>query len=849
MKRIFVITLLIILPIYLLGNGVLFSGNSTPIESRTSYNVFGKISTPIFSNKMTICFDLEVREFNTFGYIFSLADKNSNNIFNLIFTYKSTSESVFSLNSENKNNHISIEFLNDSLQHRWLPVCLTMDFKKQIIQLTINNKSKETKFTFPSLSKISPNLIFGCHDFIVDLPTFGLRNLKIYNSDKSFYFPLNENQGNVVYDKFGKAIGEITNPTWLINESYYWKKIFEKKVTGGCAVNIDDKAIYVLSKDSLICFDLLYYLTTSCPYKSPIPMPLNLGTNFMDKANKYIYVYEINGLPQGVTTFAKLDLQSKKWEAISCANLPVQLHHHNTFFDCTEKRLILFGGFGNQKYNNTFFSYNLFEHTIDTINFKNNIIDPRFYSGMADDKGNTLYIYGGVGNHLGEQSLGKKYYNDLYKIDIKKQTIKKCWELPVKEAKAVANTMIYSSKEDAIYALKYKEYKRHTTAQLYKYSINNGVEKTVGNLIPFTSGSIKTTLSLHHNSQLDKLYCIIQEHTDTPTDTIQVLAYELTFPPSSKEIFQSKNKSSNNIIISTSVIIVIILFILFFTFKYIYKKPQYILEETIESKGLILNGTDEPFYINQNQCNSIFLFGDFTVFNSKGKDITYMFSTKLKYIFIYILTYENKEGVLSSTLNNVFWADKKDDNKIKNLKGVTINHLRKVLSEIEGISLTYHRGFFKIQLDCDSCYCDYIDILKSIENNDYHKLLKILHRGKFLNAINDELFDYSKASIEERILNYLNNILFDKNSFLNQSDIIDICTTIWKIDPVNENALNILIQTYKNQKRTVKALECYSTFVREYEKMIGKQYMYTFEDFLNKATSQSTYKNERDNNS
>jgi hypothetical protein len=75
--------------------------------------------------------------------------------------------------------------------------------------------------------------------------------------------------------------------------------------------------------------------------------------------------------------------------------------------------------------------------------------------------------------------------------------------------------------------------------------------------------------------------------------------------------------------------------------------------------------------------NCISLFGTFTVTDKNGRDMTYMFSPKIRYIFIYILINSiTKDGVLSSDMNSLFWPDKPDD-KIKNLKNVTMNHSAK----------------------------------------------------------------------------------------------------------------------------------------------------------------------------
>lgn len=839
MKRIFAICYFIILPIYLLGNGVLFSGNSFPIEKRSSYRVFDAVDSPTFTGKITISFELQVHEFNTFGYIFSMQDEKSNNTLNFIFTYKNNSESVFLLNSENKHNHISIDFPNKYLMHRWLPVCLTLDLNSRQMELSVANKKVQIKIKNQFSAHICPNLTFGCHNFIVDLPTFSLRNLRLSDADYSFLFPLNESQGNDVHSKSGKRTGKIDNPTWLINESYYWRKMFDKTVVGGCGVSYDEKHIYIVSGDSLMDYDLLTACSSAHPYANPIPLPMNLGTNFIDVARQQIYVYEINGLPQGATTFARLNLQTRAWEPVSTSSLPVQLHHHNSFFDAVHNRLILFGGFGNQRYNNTFLAYHLDSHVIDTVRLDNNTIDPRFYSGMANCGDSVLYIHGGVGNHYGDQALGKKYYNDLYKVSLKKQTVSKCWEQSVLEPQAVANTMIYSPKEKAIYALKYKEYKRNTLAQLYRLPLDGGEIYPVGEPISFISVSIKTTLSLHLNEQLNELYCIVQEHSDTPVDTVRVSAYELAFPPLSKDVLEAGSAASGHIVMWILLSVVLAVVLAYAARRFLVRKPavaeeQKNVEKTVEN-GDGTAGDAQSLPVDR-RSNSIYLFGYFTVYDSRGKDITYMFSAKLKYIFLYLIC-EYKDGILSSSLNNIFWADK-DESKIKNLKGVTINHLRKALAEIDGISLVYNKGFFKIEIDENVCYCDYIEAQRGLENKSLQSFLPVVQRGKFLDGINKELFDYHKARTEDAILDYLGIVLLKERDSLSQADIIDICTVVLGIDMVNELAFVALMQAYNNLKMGVKALECYAMFVKEYEKTMGKKYEYALDDVLKKPLEQ-----------
>lgn len=57
--------------------------------------------------------------------------------------------------------------------------------------------------------------------------------------------------------------------------------------------------------------------------------------------------------------------------------------------------------------------------------------------------------------------------------------------------------------------------------------------------------------------------------------------------------------------------------------------------------------------------NAIYLWGTFAVLDRNGKDITYLFSPKLRTIFLYILLNSvSGDGVLSSDMNELFWPEK-----------------------------------------------------------------------------------------------------------------------------------------------------------------------------------------------
>lgn len=850
LRRLYILVFSFFITLPLVARGLQISGNSYKVEERGSYTVFKESLIPSFENEVDIHFDLQIKEFNTFGYIFRLVDLESQNTLSLVFTYKNDRESLLQINLDGKTSYASIPIQNDSIRYRWIPVSLELNSNDKSIKFIVGGTQSEVRNVNDFKDVICPDIHFGRDGFIVDVPTFALRNLKIENAQQHYFFPLNENKGEEVHESSGEVYGHVINPKWLINDSFFWKPIFEKYIVGACGANFDEenKKIYFFSQDSLFSFDLHRKAMHGIPYKNTIPLKMRLGTNFYSTKDNKLYVYEINGIPLGNPTMASLDLDKGEWNPVDSLSLPAQLHHHNYFFNHQSNRLLLFGGFGNQKYHNALISYDFKGHSIDTLKLTGDVIAPRFVAGMAHVGDSLLYIYGGVGNTSGEQTLGRVYFNDLYKINLLDYKVTKHWNNPLEEKEAVGNQMICSEKENALYALRYKDYKRNSFAQLYRISIDKGDIMPVGDSIPFLSVAIETSLSLYQSHMPEKLYCVIQEHYGIPSDTVKISAYELDFPPLSNEELTSFHPDSglnNKIwIIMCSIVVAICLI---GTVLYLLKRKKIALkqdkitdlqdENTIECET-VLSSVPMDISINpsikSSTNNTLYLFGDFTVYNRDGRDITYMFSNKLKHLFIYILLSSvNGDGVQSSSLNTLFWPDK-DESKVKNLKGVTINHLRKILAEIDGISLDYYKGAFKLSFE-PVCFCDYVVVNDLISQQRVEReLLTLLQRGKFLRGVEDELFDLAKNKVEDFILSYLVSLLSSKEKPLDKEDVIIVCRLIFEIDPINEQALQCLMEVCREQKMKSEAQKYYAHFVREYRRMQGKEYPVAFDDLMKK---------------
>jgi two-component SAPR family response regulator len=211
----------------------------------------------------------------------------------------------------------------------------------------------------------------------------------------------------------------------------------------------------------------------------------------------------------------------------------------------------------------------------------------------------------------------------------------------------------------------------------------------------------------------------------------------------------------------------------------------------------------------------------------KNRDITYLFSAKLKQVFCVILQYSTEDGITSQRLSDILWPDK-PASKVKNSRGVTINHLRKALNELDGIDLIYEKGCFRFVLTAEF-YCDYtrcIEIISSIngleENRD--ELIEILNRGKFLKLTEDSSFDTFKEATEQKLEPVL--LLEMEKSFAAESyqATIDLAELVFNIDPLNDTALAFQIKAMQKLKMNEEAKLRYQAFVIEYKKIIGNDY-------------------------
>ena len=815
---------------HLCAQGLKFQRDENSIENRTSYNVFA-YKSHTFKDRLDIAFDYAAPETSMRGNVLRIKNEKQNLIYTLSFNSEEQ-DVIFKLNEEGKQNLVTLHLNKEEFnRRRWQQVQILFNLVKNDVTLKVNKESS----TCPDLNfaeqSWKPVMYFGRSEYIIDIPSFGIRNLSVKDDKTTFLFPLNENKGNEVHDSEGSHIGEVVCPVWMINDAYFWrhKVTFESNEVAGAMFNVHNQEIYYFNDKQITTYNTTNGTSNTKEYAAPCPMKFRLGTSFVDTGQERLYAYEVYDPPFSGYASAWYDWHNNQWTPLSYDVLPTQLHHHSAFYDETNRQYIIFGGFGNHRFSNRFYAMNVATGKWSEIKYTGDHIDPRYFTSMGyEPSSNSLYIFGGMGNESGDQAIERRYYYDLYKLDLNTNYLKKMWEIKWNQANMVPVRNMILPGDSTFYTLFYPEHYSQSYLCLYRFSISDGSYQVYGDSIPMRSDKIATNANLYYNANRNELYAVTLEFDNQDQASVSNI-YSLSFPPITKEQMEVDDTSSLFFWIMLVGVIVIVALLAVVSI-YIFIKRKNRSEDQIDNEEPELPEGEREIVDNLHNCpNSIYLFGNFSVRDRHNREINYLFSPKLKQAFILIFEYSLSEGITSQELSEQLWPDK-TENKVKNIRGVTLNHLRKILAELDGISLVYEKNVFRLILQ-EPCYCDYLQCMEILAGNpveeQYERLCEIVSQGAFLKSLDIPLFDHFKALVEAQLeptLSRQAEVWYEEEKY---TKAIAMANASFNLDPLNEKSLRIIIGAYCKQGLYKEAKTRYKLFAKQYQMLQGENYSVT----------------------
>lgn len=820
------------------SQGLGFQSNDSPIGERTSYTVFGN-NLPTFTNTLAISFDLYLANKKGLGYIFRLNDSHSAKTYSLKSFIKDNQPSELYFNIESEANKIKVNRHPDrSARGQWMHINLLFDMVADSAVLMIDSEVYKTGGL--GLDKqIEPKIVFGKDGPHTDVPDMIIKNLKIGNKEKSYFFPLSQSNGTLVRDSLKKTAGQVDNPVWMLTKSYYWEKRFNYSLQkpGGCSFNPQLNCFLIFTNDSII----YYYPDKEQVDKQlaviPIESSLVLGENFYNTKTRETYSYELwNDSSVQKPNISAFDYNTRSWHPIGKAQCESELNHH-ALFQTEDGELYIYGGYGNYLYSNKIFHYNQSRDQWEAVTLRGNPLPHRYYSASNHTPINDkIYFFGGIGNTTGEQIIGGKQFYDCYEMDINTFTVKKLWENKEKTDFVPANNLIFSKDGTHFYTACYNHYNPQSAITMNYYDVSNGSRIQVGDSIPLYSDRIETNINLYYSSKSNQFFIVSHVFKDKDESNITIYSINNTPIPASL-LTESEDYQETGVIRVTPIQItliglgaLLIAGILFLVKKYKVKiiKKSHRTSPVAEKENTIKAESEEP---SGKKKNCVLLFGTFDAFDEKGNNIAHLFSPQIRMVCIQILvaSFSKEKGFSSYQLTSMLWPEE-EAHKIKNRKGVLISALRKVMQMFKGIELEYANNLYSFKWE-EPFYCDYIDFMSNKDNPD-HDFLPIIERGNFLTSIHIPEFDQIKAETDSIILEKLENEIEQalvKEDFI----LLTRCASlILKIDPFNESALKWLLQGYMKTNHQKEAVTAYDSFCSNYLKNFGSAYTKRLNDIL-----------------
>ena len=796
------------------GQGLHFRGSEYPIEQRTSMKMR---LNKTFSDSLVLRFDIAFTRKNDNGYLFRLDrlfDKdNSGGI--CLFMDSMGEEYQFRIIWEGHRFISDLSFPKSEVKEgEWLPVRFVLAPQLDSIYLRIGRH--EVGEAMDLIERVRTVLCLGKNEYRIDVPSFDMRNLSVKMDQKLVTFPLDEDSGNTASSSAPGYKARISNPEWLNQDRLRWKKRFSQSSTQFLTCGYDDSRheIYLISRDSLHRIPMRNEAGVHERTRTTNPLHTFLGASFPQDGGYCCYeAYYGDEVAPGSPTMAFLD-SSLTWNVLSSEQFPTQLHHHNLVSDTLRHRHYLYGGFGNRLYNGLFYCLDDSGHWHPAPELTGDEVWPRYFASAGwDPAADRIYLFGGMGNQSGDHIVGRQYLYDFFVIDPETFEAKKAWTRSKPRTNKVPVRNMVLPGDSYFYTLLYPESYTETELQLYRFSLEDGRMSQYADAIPMNSDRILTNANLYYDRQLQMLVALLEETTNDIDSKVTV--YTLSFPPLKRDLSTVTRKRIRE---GTG-----LLFALFLAGGALYL----ISRKNRQPRKLKANIPDAALQPLKPVANSICLFGAFAAYDAKGDDITAEFPEKIRQLLLLIIRGQ-KEGVSSKSLRALLWPDK-DEMHAKNLRGVTMNKLRKALSLMEGVSIVFKDGHFILQYQ-EPFNCDYLrfqQILQS-EQPDMDTLIRLLSRGKFLLGEKDPMFDNMKDSFDRQVQPVMQGEMKRRMGMKEYNNALLCADILFLVDPLDDEALTCKIRLLQLLGREDDARSCYQMFIsrykREYAEEFGRSY-------------------------
>ncbi|MDR2885225.1 MAG: hypothetical protein LBU95_00390, partial [Rikenellaceae bacterium] len=239
-------------------------------------------------------------------------------------------------------------------------------------------------------------------------------------------WPLRDPAGEgLLKDVSGKPCALLSYPQWVQDRHIHWRRVWEGEFDDKAFPVVSGQAarIWLVIRQSVLEFDPATETVAEHRFTPELPMRwLCDQFAWYPPAGRLAY-YDFDMQPDSVLSL--FDPTAGAWSRTIARTQSPTILHHSKFLSPVDSSLVQLFGYGLHRYLGTM-------HRIDTHGrvrvdqLPQTVIPPRYLCaiGLADS---VAYLYGGIGNELGQQEYGIHIYNDLYRLCLRDYSLTPLW--------------------------------------------------------------------------------------------------------------------------------------------------------------------------------------------------------------------------------------------------------------------------------------------------------------------------------------------------------------------------------------------------------------------------------------
>lgn len=806
--------------------GLGFHSHEVVPEKRTSLNLTPE--TPLCLRQQTdISFDLNFVPYHDtyFGYVLRLIFTNGQNI-DLVYNQK-TGNFDF-LIGEGYSEVFRID--SATLYNGWAHCRIRIDPRRQEAAFYLND-TLVAKGRGHFGKEVCCRLFFGANNFegfqMLDIPPMNIKDIAIREGNRlKYYWPLSESAGNDGKDTVRGKLAEVKNPGWIRPQHLQWQLQSALKLKGVPSVAFDEKKemLYIVSSDSLyrLAFRHMQLSAVGLSEKHDTLLPGN--QSIYDPFRQQLYNFYID--QQRVSVY---DTLAQKWSAGFIPAPLTEYWHANKFISNYDTSLYILGGYGQLEYKNKVQRCHLPDQRWDAVPTAGDRFMPRYLAALgANAAGDTAYILGGYGSSTGSQVVSPKYYYDLLAFSVKDHSFRTLYRLPEPERQfCFANSLVINEAAQEYYALVYPNDQFNSELQLIRGSLRLPQYSLLGAPLPYAYHDVQSFADLYYCAGSKKLVAItIYTSKENIAD---VKVYTIAFPPNMLADAVPPENSRRWYYLALAAAVLALL-------GYLLRRKSIRGGKAVVQSPPAEQPLPEAEPVTEPERQAtVYLFGQFEVYDKAGNDITGAFTPLLKELFLILAihTLRSGKGISAEKLYAALWRDK-SSKEAQNNRSVNMVKLKAILDRLGTCSFVKDADRWSFQYNRERINIDLAGFLQwgrpaAILNKEaVQGFLKIIRRGALLADTAYPWLEDIQSEISSTALSILSAATVQFSG--DPAFLIEIANGIFIFDPVNEEALRVKCKSLGQLGRHSMAKAIFTRFTREYYEMYGEDFQGTFHE-------------------